>query len=160
MRVSEVRFLFDYGTWATGHILRAAAALGDEEFAAAGKLSHGGIRGTLVHTLAAQHGWCAGWRGLPRPPRLDEADFPTVAALADRWREEDATLRAYLDTLADADLDRDFMGLGPLWVAMLQVINHGTQHRSEVAVVLTDLGHSPGDIDILFFARDRQRGQG
>jgi uncharacterized damage-inducible protein DinB len=35
------------------------------------------------------------------------------------------------------------------WVMMLHVVNHGTQHRSEVALMLTILGHSPGDMEIL-----------
>ncbi len=39
----------------------------------------------------------------------------------------------------------------------MQVLAHGIHHRGEVAMALTMLGHSPGDIDYIFFtfARDR-----
>jgi len=38
-----------------------------------------------------------------------------------------------------------------LWQAMVHLVNHGTQHRSEAAALLTDFGHSPGDIDLIYF---------
>ena len=38
-----------------------------------------------------------------------------------------------------------------LWHAMAHVVNHGTQHRSEAAAMLTDFGYSPGDIDFIYF---------
>jgi uncharacterized damage-inducible protein DinB len=34
---------------------------------------------------------------------------------------------------------------------MVHVANHGTQHRSEVAAMLTAFGRSPGDLDALYF---------
>jgi hypothetical protein len=31
---------------------------------------------------------------------------------------------------------------------LAQMVNHSTQHRSEVAVAITEYGHSPGDLDV------------
>jgi hypothetical protein len=38
-----------------------------------------------------------------------------------------------------------------LWQVMVHLVNHGTQHRSEAAALLTDFGHSPGDLDLVYF---------
>jgi uncharacterized damage-inducible protein DinB len=37
----------------------------------------------------------------------------------------------------------------PRWLIVAHVVNHGTQHRSELARYFTECGHSPGDIDLL-----------
>ena len=42
-----------------------------------------------------------------------------------------------------------------LWNLLVHVVNHGTQFRAEAAVALTDYGHSPGDLDLLLYFRDK-----
>jgi uncharacterized damage-inducible protein DinB len=37
----------------------------------------------------------------------------------------------------------------PRWLILAHVVNHGTNHRTELARYLTDRGHSPGDLDLL-----------
>ena len=37
----------------------------------------------------------------------------------------------------------------PRWLILAHVVNHGTQHRSEMARYLTECGRSPGDLDLL-----------
>jgi len=41
---------------------------------------------------------------------------------------------------------------------MLHQVNHGTQHRSEAAMVLTRFGRSPGLLDFLYYLAVRPAG--
>ena len=82
--------------------------------------------------------------------------------MEERWREEETAMRAYLAGLRDEDMEnpvRYKVGDGPkrdriLWHCLLHVVNHGTQHRSEAAALLTEYGYSPGDLDFTVFLND------
>jgi uncharacterized damage-inducible protein DinB len=37
------------------------------------------------------------------------------------------------------------------WRTLFQMLLHGMQHRSELAQLLTEHGHSPGDIDFIIY---------
>ncbi len=85
-------------------------------------------------------------------------DYPGIASLRSFWNAADSDVATFVESLvSDTDLERVYERLIPggekrrrfLWEMMLHVINHGTQHRSEVAMTLTKLGHSPGHMDIL-----------
>ncbi len=37
------------------------------------------------------------------------------------------------------------------WHLLMQLVTQRVSHRSDVAAMLTAYGHSPGDLDLLFF---------
>lgn len=159
MRADDIRLLWDYSFWATARILSAAERLTGEQFNATPPLRDGAsVRQTLTHALNAEQGWRQGLQGTPRErvTRLSEADLPDAARLAARWREEEAVTRAWLGTLDDAALTADLWDQ-PLWTYLVHVANHGMQHRSEAAMLLTHYGQSPGDVDMLFYLQNRDR---
>lgn len=47
----------------------------------------------------------------------------------------------------------------PLWYFLIHMVTHSQQHRAESAQLLTQLGHSPDDLDFLDYA-DWVRGSG
>lgn len=162
MRTSDIQTLFDYNYWATERIIAATARLDPQQLVAPAAVPSGSLRGTLVHILQVEQIWRARCQGGPPVPGLREIDFPTVSTLAARWREDEAAWRAYLGKLADADLERQVVYgtltkgtfAHPLWHLLAHVVTHGTQHRSEAAIILTGFEQSPGDIDLIFFSRE------
>jgi uncharacterized damage-inducible protein DinB len=159
MRVTDLQELYDYNDWANARILSAAERLTAAQFAAPTRFPGESLRGCLLHIVSALrfHLALAGWQGQPTTTgHASDAD-PDVAAIRTFLAREGAALRTYLGTLSDADLDRPralpfapdgFVAVAPLWKLLVHNLNHATQHRSDAAQMLTDLGHSPGDLDL------------
>lgn len=164
MQVDQIRLLFDYNYWANGRILESVENLSaDQYIALVPGLSHGSVRATLVHALAAERIWrqrCL--EGESPATLLREAGCPTLTSLRELWTEEEAAMRAGLARLSDEALAgsiayRTTGGTpmeGMLWQLLAHLVNHGTQHRAEAAVALTAFGCSPGDIDLIVYLRD------
>lgn len=164
MDSASFRMLFDYNAWANARVLAAAAQLTPERFAEPTRLSHGSVRGTLVHVLGTEWMWRQRYQKGASPPALpDEAAYPTLAAVGQWADEEAAAARSYLAGLNDAVLAAPVHYTNthgsafatPLWQILTHVVNHGTQFRSEAAVVLSQAGCSPGDLDFIAFVRSR-----
>lgn len=164
MKKSEVLTFYQYNAWANARILNATAQVPVEQFLAPASYSHGGLRGTLVHILFAEWIWRVRWEGISPTEGPIPEDFPTFNSLRERWQREEKALMEFVEKLNDETLERIVAykttsgksRQNPLWHLMLHLVNHGTQHRSEVAVMLTDLGHSPGDIDFIKYLRELQ----
>jgi uncharacterized damage-inducible protein DinB len=154
-----IRNLYDYNAWANARILETAAQLTPEQLVAPGGASFDSVRDTLVHTMGAQWLYLERWHG--RAPRTlpETTSFPHLTAIRARWDEIERETQRFVTTLDDARLAADLAYTNmqgerwtyPLWQQMIHQVNHATQHRSEAAVMLTQMGHSPGWLDLLYF---------
>jgi uncharacterized damage-inducible protein DinB len=173
MSAGHYRLLFAYNTWANQRVLEEAARAGEADyFEAAPGLSFGSLHATLVHILVGELVWLARWQG-GKPPdalkdarqavRIAESEIPSFADLHRLWAAELEKQRSFFEALQDDAIDRPVSyvtqfgepNVQPLSQLMTQVFNHGTQFRAEAAVRLTQLGLSPGDLDLIVYIRNQ-----
>jgi len=164
VRADDLALLFAYNAWANHRVLDAASRVTPEQWTQPAGLSHGSLRGAMVHVLSPEYVWRTRCQDnvFPRAP-LSEHDFPALASLRERWQDEEAKLLAYVNSLDDEALSRvvryqSTTGVSretPLWQVLVHVVNHGTQFRGEAALALTRYGHSPGNLDFMHWLRER-----
>ena len=160
MNIQDILLIYDYNYWGNKRILTASEKVSEKQFLAPASFPYGGLRGTLVHILDAEYGWRMFFQNNNwSAPELKETEFPTLASLQARADQEEGAMGDFLATLSDKDLaghryyknekgePRDRI----LWQCLYHVVNHGTQHRSEAAAMLTDYSCSPGDLDFTLF---------
>ena len=117
--------------------------------------------GTLAHIVDAEWIWLNRWKGSP-PPAMPEAESG-LAVLRFVWQAVRKERDAYIDSLSEDDLhasityhnSRGVAYSTPLWGMIAHVVNHGTDHRSHVAIMLTELGHPSQGLDFITFLRER-----
>jgi uncharacterized damage-inducible protein DinB len=154
-----IRTMYQYSAWANTRILDTAARLRPDQLVAPGGASYDSVRDTLVHTMSAQWTYLERWHG--RSPRagFDARSFPDLASIRARWGEIERDTAAFAAAVDEAQLGTvieyvNFQGekwAYPLWQQMVHQVNHATQHRSEAAMLVTHLGHSPGGLDFLYY---------
>ena len=161
MDTANVLDLLGFNYWATDIILDAANNVSPAQFVASVTPDSGrsSLRAILVHMLDTEIGWRQIVQGLEVSPDLSEQDFPDVPTLKSRWAIERENWFSFCKGLDAKRLNAAYtyqFDNGPVrtrlvWQTIVHVVNHGTQHRSEAAVLLTGYGHSPGDLDFNFY---------
>jgi uncharacterized damage-inducible protein DinB len=173
MTAGHFQTLLRYNRWANALILEKAALVSPKDYVApVSGLSFGSLHATLVHALVAEVVWLARWQGRLPPERLRDArvadriaadEIKTFEALNAMWRDEDAKQAAFIDSLTDEQVEhlvayRTQYGEAyeqPLHELIAHFVLHGMQFRTEAAVRLSQLGLSPGDLDLIVYLRQR-----
>ena len=155
MRHADIRELFGYLYWIRDRVLTAADEAGRDALRASRPGTSRDLRATLVHELDVELGWRTRLSG-GEEVDLDPADYPTIDALAEQWRRDEAEMRRWLATLTDEALaappPRETNQSFPLWYYLVHVVSHGIQELEEAVVLLGPSGRSPQNLGFLDYA--------
>jgi uncharacterized damage-inducible protein DinB len=163
MSPDDIRFLYDYNTWANRRSLDAAAPLTVEQFTRPLGSSFSSVRDTLAHIWGAECIWMERFEGRSPASLPDVGQFHEISTLRTRWQEDEARLNKLASRVTQTDLDgpHEYRTLkfgqytNPLWLSMQHLVNHGTYHRGQITTMLRQLGAKPLSTDLIHFYRER-----
>jgi uncharacterized damage-inducible protein DinB len=158
MQVDEVRILFAYDRWATRRVLDVLDGLDPAVWTRPNVVDKRGLGAILVHHLGASQRWRHGFQETGQSPEPEIAPLPSIDELRKAWEVEWEAVDAWLPTLTDTFVAYVHEGV-PVWQMLVHVINHGTQHRSEAASLLSAEGRSPGELDLINYAEEQAAGR-
>lgn len=143
---------FRHNLWANRRILDACAGLSDAQLDATVEGTAGTVRDTLKHIAGAERRYVAALRGTyDQQPPPDREIWPGVAALRDAVSESGQALIELCEAIPGETTVRGVRRGEPFelpaWHFFVQSINHATEHRSQVATILTQQGIQPPAMD-------------
>lgn len=149
---SIVTTMFAHNTWANLKLLDFCEQLSDAQLDGAAAGCYGSIRATLAHIVGAEVSYVERVNGKRPPHPLVRGQFPGLTVLKDtvRWAGDELlqlALSAREGTLVqerEGKLSCEY----PLASLIVQEITHATEHRAQVAAILTQLGMEPPDMSV------------
>ncbi len=142
-----------HNTMMNDRLVEVCRRLTAEQLAATVEGTFGSVGATLVHVAESQVGYARRFLDRDRPEPLPEEPFPGFEALTERYALANGMLE---EAAARADTDHEVQVSGddppgtwrmPAALLLLQAVNHATEHRSQVATILTQLGVEPPEMD-------------
>lgn len=143
---------YKHNLWANLRLLDACEQLTDAQLDARMEGVYGSVRETLMHLVSSEEGyaWRFNFTGAEPISPIEESDpFPGFAELRRRIERSGKELIAMAE---QADLDQVLHLDGGAYDAevimvMMQAINHGVDHRSQIATLLSRQGIEPPCLD-------------
>lgn len=154
-----IQSFYNYHAWANDRLFTAATQVSPEQWLAPSHATFGSLRDVMTHIVDVERGWIAYVQTEQFVEEWRAEDFESVAALRDAWHTINATTHSYIQSLNDAALERTIRWTGtddethdyPQWKILLHQANHAMQHRSEAALILSEMGASTDWMDYLIF---------
>jgi uncharacterized damage-inducible protein DinB len=151
---------FAHHVWATERLIDACGALSPEQLRTPAPGTYGSIIDTFRHVVSSD-GWYLSFFG-DQPAPIDEAADVSLAELRSAITTNGAAWQELLAGNVDPDGDVVEQGDGwefhsPIGLRLAQVVQHGTDHRSQVCTALTSLGMTPPEIDLWAFGETTGR---
>jgi uncharacterized damage-inducible protein DinB len=143
--------IFRHHLWANLRIVEQCAALTAEQLDATVSGAYGSIRNTLQHIVTAEQSYFSRI-STGRPYRRPAGAPPlSLEEMAESLRTTGNGLIAWAPAVqAEDSVPVDWEGAPrevPKAIILTQAINHATEHRAQIMVMLTQLGQQPWDVD-------------
>jgi uncharacterized damage-inducible protein DinB len=156
-----LRYQLDFTSWANDRVLTAAAGLTPEELRQDFKTSDKSILGTLAHCYRAERIWIKRLQGEKADFKVEGDD--TLGALQHNWPALQGAWADWARSLTDESAVADFSYSDlkgnpyaqPTWTIVMHVVNHSTHHRGQAVGFIRALGHTPPNVDLITFSRQR-----
>jgi uncharacterized damage-inducible protein DinB len=158
-----------YNAWANHRLYDAAALLSDAEYRADKGAFFKSMHGTLNHLLATDRIWMKRFTGGGEAPdRLDAIVHERLPDLRAAREAEDRRIVGYIASLDEERLrgviryrrvstpDEFVQKLAP---ALDHWFNHQTHHRGQAHMILTTLGKTAPELDLLYYQREAEAGR-
>jgi uncharacterized damage-inducible protein DinB len=144
--------LFRHNDWANQCLFDACEGLSDEQLDATIDGTFGSIRDTLLHIVGLQERIAAALAETEQVSvSRERAPFPGIAELRDSARTSGGALvELAAQAQSGATVTTTWRGVEytlPVWLLLVQAINHATEHRTQVAAILTQQGIEPPSMD-------------
>jgi len=150
--------------WATEILIDECARLTPEQLSTPAPGTYGSILDTFRHLVIADGWYLTFFRDEPQLPA--EGSEPDLDEMRAAMTTNGKAWMALLATGLDGEADSVERGDGwtfhaPTGFRLAQVVQHGTDHRSQICTALTSLGVTPPVIDLWAYgeATGRTRGE-
>ncbi|MHA2169455.1 MAG: DinB family protein [Candidatus Kariarchaeaceae archaeon] len=141
--------LFRYNSWANQRYREIMKNISWENFQVDTVI--GNLLERIVHIFASYEMWYKRMQGKSPHTLIKVNDFGSWGELSDKWENNDELLMNYLDTLDEADLQRQtsYISLdGKKYTRrirhiLLHLILHPAYHRGQISATFKQLGFPP-----------------
>ena len=142
--------LFAHNGWANRKLLDFCEQLSDEQLDATAIGGFGSIRATLWHIVGAEVSYVYRVNRKLPPQPVSRGVFPGFAVMKDvaQWTNDELlqlALSAQPDTIVTENEGSKHVAY-PLASLIMQAINHATEHRAQIAAIITQLEMEPPDM--------------
>lgn len=160
-RASLLRDGFGHHVWATLTLIDACLPLTEEQLTTSAPGTYGPILETFRHLVGADSSYLFVTSG-GQVPEIDESSMSLAELRAEMVRNGDGWTRLLAtdpdpDVVVTRNREDGSRSHAPMGVRLTQAIQHGTDHRSQIATALTSLGIEPPDIDVWAWADSQGR---
>jgi len=143
--------LYSHNLWANLRLLGHCTELSNEQLDATISGTFGSIHDTFQHIVLAERSYFSRISTGQRYHHPQDADRQTISELMESVRETGIGLIEWAQKVkAEDKVLIDWDGTPrevPKTIILTQAINHATEHRAQIMVILTQLGIQPPDLD-------------